>query len=86
MYLEVESQSLVRKGVQRLQGMLDRWGVPVRPRWYGYYPSVPVSLLYTRAEEPPAGGVSKDTSSSPTLPRAPRTKEPLNQVQTVFLY
>jgi len=88
MYLEVESQALVRKGVQRLQGILDWCGGSVRSRWYGYPPSIQVSLLYARAEEPhaPTGGASKDASGSPTMPRAPRTKEPLNQVQTVFLH
>ena len=88
MYLEVESQSLVRKGVQRLQGILDWYGDSVRSRWYGFPPSIQVSLLYARAEEPqaPAGSGSKDASSSPSMPRVPRTKEPLNQVQTVFLH
>lgn len=106
MHIDVDSRFLARKGVLRLQGILDwcagqEWVAPasvhpaldrrhrlqVRP-----LPSLQISLLNitggpekgeTAKPAPASGG---RTHGKTREPRAPKSKEPLNQVQTVFLH
>jgi hypothetical protein len=129
MYIDVDARALVRKGVFRLQGILDwyagqEWVAPAPlyralPRRNPIRPSVQVSMVFSRGAEPGATsgqgasgapgapgasgasesgaaaahgatsgqGAAGSTGPRPSAkPRAPRKKEPLDEVQTVFLY